>query len=233
MRGGNRRLFTAGKRRGVAVHRLTQLRDRMATKRNRTVKGRTKTKSKATKTTARAGATSTAKKKRPSVSRGAPKLPRPKMGPVNEWFELRRSPIQGVGAFALQDIPKGTRLIEYTGERITHAEADRRYDDEVMRRHHTFLFILNSRTILDAAVGGNEARYLNHSCDPNCEAIIERGHIWLDAKKRIPAGTELVYDYQYEDDGDYTAEDLKFYECRCGSPKCRGTIVKTRRRIRA
>lgn len=143
----------------------------------------------------------------------------------NEWFELRRSPIQGLGAFAIKDIPKGTRIIEYTGEKISNAEADRRYDDDAMHRHHTFLFTLNSRTCVDAAVGGNAARFINHSCDPNCEAVIERGHIWIDALKRIPAGTELAYDYQYEFDDEYTEEDLKWYRCQCGSPKCRGTIV--------
>ena len=101
-----------------------------------------------------------------------------------------------------------------------------------MRRHHTFLFTLNSRTCVDAAVGGNAARFINHSCDPNCEAVIERGRIWIDAKRRIPAGTELVYDYQYEHDDEYTEEDLKWYKCACGSSKCRGTIVlpKTRRK---
>ena len=132
----------------------------------------------------------------------------------------------------VQDIPKGTRVIEYVGEKISNAEADRRYDDEAMRRHHTFLFILNERTCVDAAFDGNEARFLNHSCDPNCEAVISRGHIWIEALRNIPAGTELVYDYQYEDDAEYTEEDLRFYACHCGSPKCRGTIVKTRKKLR-
>lgn len=155
----------------------------------------------------------------------------PTLGPVNEWFELRRSRIQGVGAFALQDIPKGTRLIEYTGEKITNAEADRRYDDESMRRHHTFLFVLNLRTVVDAAHGGNESMYINHSCGPNCEAEIVRGRIWIEAIRNISAGTELTYDYQFENDPDYTEDDLRFYACRCGADNCRGTIVKTRRRI--
>jgi hypothetical protein len=172
--------------------------------------------------------------KKAAAKRRAP-LSRPgKAGPVNKWMELRRSPIQGLGAFARTDIPRGTRFLEYTGEKISNAEADRRYDDDAMERHHTFLFILNSRTVVDAARGGNEARFLNHSCDPNCETVIERGHIWIEAVRNIPAGTELLYDYQYEDDPDYTDEQLfGFYACRCGSPNCRGTIVKTRRRKRA
>jgi len=162
----------------------------------------------------------------------APSISAPTIGPVNEWFELRRSRIQGVGAFALQDIVKGTRLIEYTGEKISNAEADRRYDDESMGRHHTFLFILNQRTVIDAAYGGNESMYINHSCNPNCEAEIIRGRIWIEAIRDIPEGAELTYDYQYENDSDYTEDDLRFYACRCGSDNCRGTIVKTRKRIR-
>lgn len=155
----------------------------------------------------------------------------PRLGPVNEWFELRRSSIQGVGAFALQEIPKGTRIIEYTGEKITNAEADRRYDEDSMPRHHTFLFVLNARMIVDAAFGGNESMFINHSCDPNCEVEIVRGHIWIEAAETIPPGAELTYDYQYENDPKYSMDDLRFYSCRCGTAKCRGTIVKTRRRI--
>jgi uncharacterized protein len=127
--------------------------------------------------------------------------------------------------FARKDIPKGTRLIEYTGERIDNAEADRRYEDEKMGRHHTFLFILNSRTVIDAAVGGNIAKYINHSCEPNCVAWIEGRHIWIDAEKNIPEGAELAYDYEYDFLPEYTVEDLELYKCECGSRKCRGTIV--------
>ena len=129
------------------------------------------------------------------------------------------------------DIPKGTRIIEYMGEHITGAEADRRYpDDDRAERHHTFLFTLNQRTVIDAAHRGNEARFINHSCDPNCDAIIERGHIWIYAMQDIPKGAELAYDYQFEHVRDYTEEDLHFYGCRCGAANCRGTIVKVDRR---
>ncbi|HSQ29328.1 MAG TPA: SET domain-containing protein-lysine N-methyltransferase [Gemmatimonadaceae bacterium] len=169
--------------------------------------------------------------KRQARRRARPSLPG-RAGPVNEWLELRRSPIHGLGGFARRDIPKGTRIVEYTGEKISNAEADRRYDDEAMKRHHTFLFVLNSRTCVDAAFEGNEARFLNHSCAPNCEAVIERGRIWIDALTDIPAGSELLYDYQYEDDPEYTQDDLRFYACHCGAPNCRGTIVKTRRKVR-
>jgi len=171
---------------------------------------------------------STPKKKGPRARKSRPG----RAGPVNDWMELRQSSIHGLGGFARKDIPKGTKIIEYTGEKIGNAEADRRYDDEAMKRHHTFLFILNSRTCVDAAYEGNEARFLNHSCDPNCEAVITRGHIWIESIREIPAGTELLYDYQYEDDPKYTVQDLRFYACACGSPKCRGTIVKTRKRLK-
>lgn len=143
----------------------------------------------------------------------------------NPYFEVRQSKIQGKGAFAIRDIKKGTRLIEYLGQRITWRTADKRYDDEKMGRHHTFLFTVDDRTVIDAAVNGNDARFLNHSCDGNCEAITDRKRIFLEARKRIKAGEELLYDYQYERSDDHTAEDEKFYACRCRAAKCRGSIL--------
>ncbi|HEX6058231.1 MAG TPA: SET domain-containing protein-lysine N-methyltransferase, partial [Gemmatimonadaceae bacterium] len=97
----------------------------------------------------------------PETANRAPAAPEPKS--ANKYFELRHSPIQGWGGFATRSIRKGTRIIEYLGERITQEESDRRYDDEKMARHHTFLFALDSGTVIDAAVDGNEARFLNHS----------------------------------------------------------------------
>ena len=143
----------------------------------------------------------------------------------NPYFEVRQSSIQGKGAFALRNIRKGTRLIEYLGQRISWRTADKRYDDEKMGRHHTFLFTVDDKTVIDAAVNGNDARFLNHSCDGNCEAITDRKRIFIEARKRIRAGDELLYDYQYERTDEHTAEDEKFYKCRCGSPKCRGSIL--------
>jgi uncharacterized protein len=146
-------------------------------------------------------------------------------------FELRTSPIAGVGAFATRPIARGTRIIEYTGERITNAEADRRYDEDKMSSHHTFLFTLNRQTVVDAAIGGNEARFINHSCAPNCEAVIEDGRrIYIEAIKHIPVGEELAYDYQYERMDDHTEQDERFYACRCGAPNCRGTILAPKKR---
>ena len=142
-----------------------------------------------------------------------------------KYFEIRQSSIHGRGAFATRRIRPGTRIVEYIGERIDQDEADRRYDDDAMEQHHTFLFTLDDGTCIDAAEGGNEARFINHSCDPNCEAVIEGKRIFIYAKRRIPEGQELLYDYQYEYQDDYTKQDEQFYACRCGSPKCRGNIL--------
>lgn len=148
--------------------------------------------------------------------------------PSNGLYEIRQSEIQGRGVFAKRRIRSGQRIIEYTGERITNAEADRRYDDETMRRHHTFLFTLDKKICVDGNSGGNDARLINHSCNPNCEAVIEDGEIWIYAKRNIQPGVELAYDYQYERTND--PGDEKFYACRCGSPKCRGSIMKPARK---
>jgi SET domain-containing protein len=140
-------------------------------------------------------------------------------------FVIRRSAIQGRGAFATRLIRRGQRVIEYTGERIDNDEADRRYDDEKMGRHHTFLFIVDDDTVVDAAVGGNDARFINHSCDPNLEAVVEGKRIFIYALRTIRPGEELAYDYQYERFTTHTEDDEKFYACRCGAPNCRGTIL--------
>lgn len=143
----------------------------------------------------------------------------------NPYIELRTSTIQGTGAFAARPIKKGTRVIEYLGQRISWRTADKRYDDENMGRHHTFLFTVDDKVVIDGAVKGNSARFLNHSCDGNCEAIIDRKRIFIDARRNIKTGEELVYDYGYERTDEHTAEDEAFYACRCGSRKCRGSIL--------
>jgi hypothetical protein len=92
--------------------------------------------------------------------------------------------------------------------------------------HHTFLFIVDDETIVDAAVNGNAARYINHSCDPNCEAAVEDGRIWVTAIKDIAPGTELAYDYAYERAGPFKKSYWELYACRCGARRCRGIILK-------
>lgn len=154
-----------------------------------------------------------------------PPTPRPFVPP----FEIRRSAIAGRGAFATRAIRKGERIIEYLGERISHAVADARYDDAKMTSHHTFLFSVSRQTVIDASVGGNDARFINHSCAPNCEAVIARSRVFIVAIKPIAAGEELFYDYAYERDGTETADDERHYACRCGAKTCRGTILAPKR----
>jgi len=161
-------------------------------------------------------------------SRPAPTLekkPTPPAAKANKYFELRRSKIQGQGAFATRPIKRGTRIIEYTGERISHDEADKRYDDTGMSRHHTFLFSIDKSKVIDAAVGGNDARFINHSCAPNCEAVDEKKRIYIEAIRDIAEGEELSYDYAYERDGTEDEEWERLYMCKCGAPTCRGTIL--------
>ncbi len=149
-------------------------------------------------------------------------------------YVVRDSPIHGRGVFAVRYIRKGTRIVEYQGERISNREADRRYDDSKMKRHHTFLFTLDKKTVIDGAIsaGGGDASFINHSCEPNCEAVITGKKIFIHALRGIEPGTELAYDYQYERTGKNDAELEKFYVCKCGSPNCRGTIMKAAKKRR-
>ncbi len=149
---------------------------------------------------------------------------------LNPYVELRTSKIQGTGAFAARNIKKGTRIIEYLGQRISWRTADKRYDDDKMGRHHTFLFTIDEKIVIDGAVKGNAARFLNHSCDGNCEAIDDRKRIFIEARKNIKAGEELLYDYQYERTDEHTAADEKLYACRCGAAKCRGSILAPKKK---
>lgn len=157
----------------------------------------------------------------------APPKPTAKIANMHSrFFDVRQSGIQGKGAFASRKIRKSQRIIEYEGERISNDEADSRYDETNMRRHHTFLFTVTPRRVLDGAVNGNESIYINHSCDPNCEAVIEDNRIFIEAVRTIQPGEELVYDYQYERTGEDDEEMAKFYKCLCGAPNCRGSIMK-------
>jgi len=149
--------------------------------------------------------------------------------PGRKVMEIRASPIQGKGAFATRRIARGIRLIEYAGERIDHAEADRRYDDAVMRRHHTYLFTVDRDMVVDAAVGGNASRFINHSCEPNCEAVIEAGRVVIAARRDIEPGEELTYDYSCRREGGEDDEPPGRYSCRCGARRCRGSILSPRR----
>ena len=147
-------------------------------------------------------------------------------------IEVRASPLHGLGVFALQSIAPGTRVIEYLGERISHAEADRRYDHKDVHDSHTFLFIADEATVIDAGVDGNEARYVNHGCQPNCESVIERSRVFIDAIRSIAPGEELTYDYQIRREPDDPPDIDAIFACHCGARACRGTMMWPRRRKR-
>jgi SET domain-containing protein len=144
-------------------------------------------------------------------------------------FEIRDSPIHGAGAFATRRIPANTRLIEYSGERLTPAEADARYPDVPGEAHHTYLFAIDDDIVIDAAVNGNEARFINHSCGPNCDAVIDDARIWIETLRDIEPGEELAYDYAYILEERHSPAAKRRYPCRCGSPVCRGTILAKKR----
>jgi hypothetical protein len=148
-------------------------------------------------------------------------------------FELRPSPIHGLGAFATRPIPRGTRIIEYAGARLTPAEAHARYPDHDGAAHHTVLFAIDGEdgeeVIVDASVDGNEARFINHSCDPNCDAVVDGGRLWIDAIRDIAPGEELAYDYAFELEERHTPTAKRRYPCTCGAATCRGTILKRKR----
>ena len=145
-----------------------------------------------------------------------------------ELLEIRPSPIQGLGGFAKQFIPAGTRLIEYAGQRITPAQADARYPDDD-DRHHTFLFAIDDEIVVDASVNGNDARFINHSCDPNCDVVVEDEKLWIETIRDVQPGEELAYDYAYVLEERHTPAAKRRYPCSCGSVNCRKTILTKKR----
>jgi hypothetical protein len=133
--------------------------------------------------------------------------------------------VHGLGVFAMKPIAKGTRIIEYVGERVSHNEADRRYEEKDANDSHTFLFIVDSKTVIDAGVDGNDARFFNHSCDPNCESTVEKRRVYIEAIRDIEPGAELTYDYQIQREDDDPDDIDAVFACRCGFPQCRGTML--------
>jgi uncharacterized protein len=140
-------------------------------------------------------------------------------------IQVRKSGVHGKGVFALQDIPEGETLIEYIGEIITWKEAQRRHPWNPDDPNHTFYFHVDDGRVIDAAVGGNAARWINHSCDPNCEADEEEGRVFIKSLRNIEAGEELNYDYGLIIDEKYTKKLKAEYPCWCGSKNCRGTLL--------
>jgi len=144
---------------------------------------------------------------------------------TSDLIEVRRSNVHGFGVFALKRIPKGTRIIEYVGERVSHAEADRRYEEKEANDSHTFLFIVDSKTVIDAGVDGNDARFFNHSCDPNCESTVEKRRVYIECIRDAEPGDELTYDYQIQREDDDPDNIDEVFACRCGFANCRGTML--------
>jgi len=129
-------------------------------------------------------------------------------------LRVGKSRIDGKGVFAAQAIKKGTRILEYIGEKISPQEATQR-----IAQGNSYIFFFDAQYDIDGKTLKNTARYINHSCDPNCESDIIAGHIWILARRDIQEGEELSYDYGYE---------LEGYEkrpCRCGAKNCCGYIL--------
>jgi len=159
----------------------------------------------------------------------APARPASRPARAGRRIQVRRSGVHGKGVFAVAPIAAGETIIEYKGEVITWDEALRRHPHDPDDPHHTFYFHIDDQHVIDAKYGGNAARWINHACDPNCEADEVDGRVFIKALRDIQPGEELFYDYGLIIDERYTPKLKKQYACRCGSPKCRGTMLAPKR----
>lgn len=150
------------------------------------------------------------------MSRGRPK----------RLFAVRKSSIHGRGVFAIAKLAKGTCIIEYKGRRMSWDEATALPDSDPDNPSHTFLFGLDDGRVIEPRFGGNAARWINHSCDPNCETVEDPAkRIYVEACRPILPGEELTYDYRLVVDGPMSKRERAQYACRCGTRKCRGTLL--------
>jgi uncharacterized protein len=140
-------------------------------------------------------------------------------------IQARKSGVHGKGVFALVPIAAGETIIEYTGEMIDWEEALRRHPHDPNDPNHTFYFHIDEDHVIDALYGGNSSRWINHSCEPNCEADEVDGRVFIKALRNISTGEELNYDYGLMIDEPLTAELKAQYPCWCGNRKCRGTLL--------
>jgi hypothetical protein len=144
-------------------------------------------------------------------------------------YRVRNSVIHGRGVFAARTIRKGAVIIEYRGERTTWEIVQTRPDSDPDHPEHTFIFETSDGAVIDAGRRGNAARWINHSCAPNCKSYeYDDGRVYIEARRKIAAGEELTYDYQLSIDGRITRKVREAYACRCGAPRCRGTILRER-----
>lgn len=156
---------------------------------------------------------------------------------MSRKLRVSRSPIHGTGVFAAAAIKSGAKLIEYKGRLLGHGEADALYGDGA-ESGHTFLFTLNDHYVIDANVEGNDARWINHSCAPNCEAVLyedegddpRKDRVFIEARRDIGPGEELTYDYGITLDCAHTPRLKKLWACRCGARDCTGTMLKPKKR---
>ena len=155
--------------------------------------------------------------------------PPPAHGKDSRRIQVRRSGVHGKGVFALQPIAAGERIIEYKGEVIGWPEALRRHPHDPDDPNHTFYFHVDDKHVIDANVNGNAARWINHACEPNCQADEVDGRIFIRALTDLEPGDELFYDYGLVIDERYTPKLKREYECRCGSPRCRRTMLARKR----
>mgnify|MGYP001550199966 FL=1 len=143
---------------------------------------------------------------------------------MQKYFR-KKSGINNLGLFAKSDIKKGEKVIEYKGRKFTHKQVEE--NDRFDNSKAIYLFTLNERYVLDGDTKTNTAKYINHSCDPNCEVDIINGKIWIIAIKDIKKGDELSYDYGFGYDADF-----RQFPCKCGSKNCCGYIVRDDQRWR-
>jgi SET domain-containing protein len=145
-------------------------------------------------------------------------------------YAVRSSGIHGRGVFATTVIKRGKSIIEYKGKRSSWDDAMERPDSDPDDPAHTFLFEIDDGRVIDARIRGNAARWINHSCQPNCiTQETEKGRVYIEAKRKIQPGEELTYDYRLTIDGKLTKKERAQYVCRCGTPRCRGTLLHAKK----
>jgi uncharacterized protein len=150
--------------------------------------------------------------------------------PAGQFIKTRKSGVHGKGMFAVAPIAQGQHLIEYIGERIDWQTALDRHPHDPKQPNHTFYFSLDDGRCIDAKVGGNDSRWINHSCKPNCEADETHGRVFIKALRNIEKGEELFYNYGLVIDEKYTKKLKAEYACWCGAPKCRGTMLAPKKK---
>lgn len=145
---------------------------------------------------------------------------------MNKLTLIMESSIHNKGVYAREDIKKGTKIIEYIGDKLTKEESEKRADEQLAKAEKdpnheglVYIFELNDEFDIDGNVPENDAKYINHSCNPNCEIENDGKHIWIVAKRDIAKGEELFYNYGYD------TEDFEDHPCRCGAENCIGYIV--------